>query len=182
MGSAQPATSVAGPSFAGRSGHDGGTFAATPRRTAALRPLEPPTEPPQTKPRAASHCTALCSSPRGGSCLSATQLVQLKSVRILLQLEAARTIDVGVNAPAARGWPSSFSVEHLGRLPISHGSFPPRSLGCSCTLYTCMCPVQRVYRSWYALQYTLGCHQFHRYHSFLFFSARLACYDTHYWY
>ena len=51
VGSAQPATSVAGPSFAGRSGHDGGTFAATPRRTAALRPPEPPTEPPPTKPR-----------------------------------------------------------------------------------------------------------------------------------
>ena len=37
VGSAQPATSVAGPSFAGRSGHDGGTLAATSRRTAALR-------------------------------------------------------------------------------------------------------------------------------------------------
>ena len=50
VGSAQPATSVAGPSFAGRSGHDGGTFAATPRRTAALRPPEPPTKPPPTEP------------------------------------------------------------------------------------------------------------------------------------
>ena len=49
VGSAQPATSVAGPSFAGRSGHDGGTFAATPRRTAALRPPEPPTKPPPTE-------------------------------------------------------------------------------------------------------------------------------------
>ena len=50
VGSAQPATSVAGPSFAGRSGHDGGTLAATPRRTAALRPPEPPTKPPPTEP------------------------------------------------------------------------------------------------------------------------------------
>ena len=45
VGSAQPATSVAGPSFAGRSGHNGSTLAATPRRTAALRPPEPPTKP-----------------------------------------------------------------------------------------------------------------------------------------
>ena len=45
VGSAQPATS-----FAGRSGHDGGTLAATPRRTAALRPPEPPTKPPPTEP------------------------------------------------------------------------------------------------------------------------------------
>ena len=51
VGSAQPATSVAGPSFAGRSGHDGGTLAATPRRSAALRPPPlPPTEPPPTEP------------------------------------------------------------------------------------------------------------------------------------
>ena len=49
VGSAQPATSVAGPSFAGRSGHDGGTLAATSRRTAALRPPEPPTKPPPTE-------------------------------------------------------------------------------------------------------------------------------------
>ena len=50
MGSAQPATSVAGPSFAGRSGHDGGTLAATPRRSADLRPPPlPPTEPPPTE-------------------------------------------------------------------------------------------------------------------------------------
>ena len=35
VGSAQPATSVAGPSFAGRSGHDGGTLAATPRARGA---------------------------------------------------------------------------------------------------------------------------------------------------
>ena len=35
VGSAQPATSVAGPSFAGRSGHDRGTLAATPRRSDA---------------------------------------------------------------------------------------------------------------------------------------------------
>ena len=46
VGSAQPATSVAGPSFAGRSGHNCSTLAATPRRTAALRPPEPPTKPP----------------------------------------------------------------------------------------------------------------------------------------
>jgi hypothetical protein len=45
VGSAQPATSVAGPSFARRSGHDDGTVAATPRRTAALRPPEPPGRP-----------------------------------------------------------------------------------------------------------------------------------------
>ena len=48
VGSAQPATSVAGPSFAGRSGHDGGPLAATSRRTAALRPPELPTKPPPT--------------------------------------------------------------------------------------------------------------------------------------
>ena len=55
---AQPATSVAGPSFAGRSGHDGGTLAATPRGSrAALRPPPmalPPTEPPPTEPRTPS--------------------------------------------------------------------------------------------------------------------------------
>jgi hypothetical protein len=62
VGSAQPATSVAGPSFAGRSGHDGGTFAATPRRTAALRPPEPPTEPPSTKPRPPSAASASASA------------------------------------------------------------------------------------------------------------------------
>jgi hypothetical protein len=50
MGSAQPATSVAGPSFAGRSGHNCSTLAATPRRTAALRPPEPPTKPPPPQP------------------------------------------------------------------------------------------------------------------------------------
>ena len=45
VGSAQPATSVAGPSFAGRSGHKCSTVDATPRRTASLRPPEPPTKP-----------------------------------------------------------------------------------------------------------------------------------------
>ena len=62
VGSAQPATSVAGPFFAGRSGHDGGTFAATPRRTAALRPPEPPTEPPPTKLRPPSAAFASASA------------------------------------------------------------------------------------------------------------------------
>ena len=50
VGSAQPATSVAGPSFAGRSGYNCSTLAATPRRTAALRPPEPPTKPLPPQP------------------------------------------------------------------------------------------------------------------------------------
>ena len=64
MGSAQPATSVAGPSFAGRSGHDGGTLAATPRRSADLRPPPlPPTEPPPTESPPTEPRTASPSSP-----------------------------------------------------------------------------------------------------------------------
>ena len=51
VGSAQPATSVAGPSFAGRSGHDRGTLAATPRRSDALRPPPNCPRPSRRRPR-----------------------------------------------------------------------------------------------------------------------------------
>ena len=50
VGSAQPATLVAGPSFAGRSGHDGGTLAAT--HLAAM----PPAAPTEPQPTTTSSC------------------------------------------------------------------------------------------------------------------------------
>ena len=77
VGSAQPATLVAGPSFAGRSGHDGGTLAAT--HLAAMPPAAPiepqptttsssrrgacaalePTDTPTTDPRLTRACVRL---------------------------------------------------------------------------------------------------------------------------